>query len=845
MKRAWTGVALLSASWLFGLDYYRDAQWFVWTTAVAVSVALLTGIDVRRPAKGVLVTTAVLAGPGIVLIPWPYRAAAFLLVIGALLWAAPIPRRWPARMGAAGVAAGIVLVVQSVGLLAYEGITARTHELPPGLAGLPYGIARLIGIDAALDGTTIGLQSMRRAHELGATWELMLDPATWCFLFGGAFFLFLQVHGHTRNAARDWLQSMVWLVILVTLWLPIRMGSLMAAFIHRALRTEYDAPLMLMDQFWSPWISLLLLSGPALLAMRFIRMPPATQDDDTISVPTGLTGWLKCAGLTVAGMILILVGMLWVPCGHRKQGRILVDEHHSTWERTDRPYDTEWYGQESGYNYACIYDYCSRFYQMDRLFTDIEARTLDDCDVLVVKVPTSPYGIDEIRAIEEFVKSGGGLLLVGEHTSVFDTGLHLNRIAERFGFRFRYDCLFDIDTVFSQLYKVPRVPHPILQGMPPLNLAVSCSIDPGVSVGRAVIRSTGLRSLPADYHASNYYPQVEDRADARYGAFIQLWTTCRGAGRVAAFTDSTIFSNFSTFEPGKAELMLGMLEWLNHRNGPSIVLPLLVGLGVVLTGWGIKAGWHYRDFWLIFFGTALFAWSTATAGVRSIHQVCNPLPKPVRPFTTVVIDRTVCSTLLSTSGFIAAEPNGFGIFERWILRLGCFTSRREGSTVFQGDALCFLYPNKDVRSDFRVALDQYVASGGKVLLLDSPANSKSTANNLLYPFGLTVEHTTPLRGTLSMPEGWPSTTVDSACEIKGGTPLIHIGNTPVAATASYGRGKVMVLGFGSRFSDVQMGVTGDVIPDQPLRDVYTLQFRLLESIGLPSQTPIGVDASKP
>ena len=52
----------------------------------------------------------------------------------------------------------------------------------------------------------------------------------------------------------------------------------------------------------------------------------------------------------------------------------------------------------------------------------------------------------------------------------------------------------------------------------------------------------------------------------RYGAFNQLWATRHGSGRVLAWTDSTIFSNFSAFEPGKTELMLGMLEWLNRRS---------------------------------------------------------------------------------------------------------------------------------------------------------------------------------------------------------------------------------------------------------------------------------------
>src|SRR6185295_6446537 len=76
-------------------------------------------------------------------------------------------------------------------------------------------------------------------------------------------------------------------------------------------------------------------------------------------------------------------------------------------------------------------------------------------------------------------------------------------------------------------------------------------------------------------------PQAVDQAAMRYGAFVQLWSTRRGGGRVLGFTDSTIFSNFCTFEPGKAELMLGMLEWLNHTDrigNPRWFLALLGAL---------------------------------------------------------------------------------------------------------------------------------------------------------------------------------------------------------------------------------------------------------------------------
>ena len=583
MRRVWIGLAFLSASWLPGLGLYHDPNWIAWSALVVLGTGFLLGFPVYRPARSDSAIAAALLIVPLLLAPWPHRGAVLLLLIGLLLAAAPIPRRWPGQVGAAALTAGSILVVQASAMLAYEVVTARSHELPWRLPEILYAVARLLGIHASLDGTTLGLHSIRRLHLLGATWELLLDPATFAFLVGGVTLLCL-------DPTRRRLRSTAVLVVSVVLWLPIRSGLLIAVYLHRALRTGYDTPLVLMNQFWSTPVHLLLLAGPVLLALRFISDRTSNPGEQIPVTYPGRSKRVTSVVLVLLGSFLITLGLTWEPSGPRKQERVWVDEHRSTWERTDRPYDPNWYGQESGYNYACIYDYCSRFYDMDRLVTPIGPNTLADCDVLVVKVPTARYSPEEIDCIERFVADGGGLLLIGEHTNVFNTGTYLNDIAARFGFCFRYDCLFDIDTVFDQLYQHPAVPHPIVQHVPPLDFAVSCSIDPGMRHGRAAIRARGLRSLPADYHASNYYPQVTDRAESRYGAFVELWTTHHGTGRVAAFGDSTIFSNFSTFEPGKAELMLGMLEWLNHRQRASDPRSVLVGLGALLISGALFAG---------------------------------------------------------------------------------------------------------------------------------------------------------------------------------------------------------------------------------------------------------------
>ena len=277
--------------------------------------------------------------------------------------------------------------------------------------------------------------------------------------------------------------------------------------------------------------------------------------------------------------------------------------------------------------------------------------------------------------------------------------------------------------------------------------------------------------------------------------------------------------------------MLGMLDWLNHRNPLLDSRGILAALGLLFLVGALIAGRRWPGGWLVLLCAALLGVSTTSAGTTRVHQVVMPVAEPVRPLTRVVIDRTICETPLSKSGFIGGEANGFGIFERWILRLGYFTQRAEGDKAFTGDLLVFLYPTGEVSPALRQQLADYVTGGGRVLVVDSPANAASTANVLLHPFGLRLDRQFPLAGALETPQGWPGgVVVETASTVKGGDALITIAGDPVASTTRLGAGTVTAIGFGSRFADLKMGVIGDVIPDATLRNVYELEFRLIQTL---------------
>ena len=975
----WLGIALLAASWLLSLGYYHDPGWPasvtdtvigwqiahipMWVFSVVIGIVLLAGAGRRAPHRRYALMAVVLLvliglpavmrclfGPATFadliagLMPYlPYLIGPVVLFIGLVLSLVPDPDRLRQRLSCGGTIAGVVLIAQSVAMSAYEMLTAYSHDLPTPLTWLMVGVAKLLGINASFNGTNIVLHSMRETNHLAPTWGLFLPPTTVCFFVGGVAFLAIKAWADGapgRRAASFWRAAGA-LTAAIVLWLPLRVGLQMALFVHRILRTGYDDPLVIAYQAWSNWVLAFFLIGPVLLAWRFARVRADAGADVGAAppLPFGPIGWRRPAAVALAFLaaVCLAASLFWNPVGERKAGRVIFDESHSEWESTERPYDTEWYGkdetlglgQKSAYNYAVLYDYVSRFYDVSRLGsqlpdpktgkktrTKVTYEALKDCDVFIVKCVTQRYEpgkMDaitqryepgEIDAIHRFVDEGGGLLLIGEHTNVFKTGVNVNDIAERYGFRFRYDCLFGPDaTPFDQLYPPAIVPHPVAQRMPPMNFAISASIEPTLGSGRAVIRGRGLKNLPAYYHVSNYYPSVKDWPYMRFGSFIELWATQAGKGRVIGYGDSTILSTFSLFEPGKSEMALGMIEWLNHRN--SLLDPRwpLLAVGLMLLAGAVVLAWTGDGTWVVAVAAVLLGWAAGIGGIRQLHDRAMPAPRALegKPFVNIIMDRTVSDAGLSKSGFVGGRKGSFALFERWLLRRpyitvekdgkkekvlrpGYFTSRRAGADAFNGDMLVFLYPHKRPSEEFLDDLVRYVEGGGRVLVIDAPENTSdlpnwalslhglmnparvnrfnstlgldnnSTANALLAPFGLSVTKPLDIDGPLHVPAGWPSVPVVAACAVDGGRPLMSLKGHTVAGTKRVGKGSVTVIGFGQRFSDPKMGMVGDVVPDEKERQVYELEFKLIPAIvedRLPELGPVvpaadgGTGAEKP
>jgi len=538
--------------------------------------------------------------------------------------------------------------------------------------------------------------------------------------------------------------------------------------------------------------------------------------------------------------------------GVPKQGRVLIDELHSNWEWTTKRYDTSWYGIKSGYNYYSLADYLNHFYMVDSKFEQLSPEILSDYDVLIIKMPTTPYSESEIEAIDKFVREGGGLFLIGDHTNVFGTSTNLNPLAERFGLRFNHDSTYDLITSDLSLYESPKLmPHPVVQRMPPFLFATSCTLDAPL-FSESVIIGYNLKALDLDYSRPNFFPERDKVKIYRFGLFLQAAAIRHGQGRVLAFTDSTVFSNFIMFMPGKPELALGIVDWLNRENGPtySRVLFLLVTVLSLSAGGYLISKTRREQLRYMLLFPSLIGVVLAVQGFSFLNRELYPLPVPHTRIVKVAFESEHSRSLLPASQTIHNPRENFQTFYVWTQRLGYVPSLSSTLTqaLDQGDVVVLINPRKPFSPQQVDEIVQNIEHGGKILLLEDAfvdlPYPESPANQILESFGMRINYLAKkdcrVNNVLHQPVG----VIDYSASIEGGQPLLVFDDgAALFSVARRGRGVLAVIASSSSFSNLSMGNT-ETVPDQHRDFLYQLEFWMLESMVNGQFAPFSRDVGK-
>lgn len=335
------------------------------------------------------------------------------------------------------------------------------------------------------------------------------------------------------------------------------------------------------EVFKRQWLAGLLASPAVWIAAGGRLRPPAERP--------------RALRLAAAGTLALALFFLgWAPPAAPAAGRrvLLLNEGFVDWKTpvygTYGPYNTGLFGQ--------LPDYLRLAGLEPRVRSGpLTPQILQGTDVLVVINPLRSWAPQELEAVWSFVRGGGGLLVLGDHTDIMGSQKSLDDLLRPAGISFLFDSGFPAREGWW---------HSLMPLRHPTAVAIRQSTDALISVGATLalqapaypvvtgrygFSDLGNRLNPQGAFLGDYiYQKGEQLGDVVLVAAARI-----GKGRVVAFGDTSTLQNAAlalSFEP----FVVPIFRWVAdpgavHPRGLAAGLALLaVALFSLVAGSGAR-----------------------------------------------------------------------------------------------------------------------------------------------------------------------------------------------------------------------------------------------------------------
>jgi hypothetical protein len=491
--------------------------------------------------------------------------------------------------------------------------------------------------------------------------------------------------------------------------------------------------------FWAgvetllPW-NLPALAGLAQLAVACAMLrwspPPAAQEE---GARNRRLGFALAASACVAAIVLPLATVLYGPPEGLKGKKIVVNEKgFLNWLR---PRHGE-YGRLSVGMYGMLPEFVESLGATLVKTPDYSAKDLDGAAALILLYPNQAWEEGQLDRIHEFVRKGGSLLVMGEHTNrEEDGGSRFNEVLAPTTMRVQFDCAQWAVGGWLNCYE--PLAHPITAGNRDERN------DFGIVIGASLEARWPARPLILGrWGWSDWGDEGSSRAmmgNDRYDAGERLGDVCLaaeqrlGQGKVIAFGDTSSLTNGINISSHVfTSALLGYLtEPRSARPLWRDVLGLLAAVLAAALVWLRASPWR----------TAVAA---AAAGVALLlcadatHRANLAVPDGgVRqPNDLAYID----TAHLGAFSQEALRDDGLMGLEYTLMRSGFLTlslSEFCAEALDRAALLVTVAPARPYSADERQAVRDFVARGG-VFVCTVGYDGSAAAAPLLRDFGLRV-----------------------------------------------------------------------------------------------------------
>lgn len=368
--------------------------------------------------------------------------------------------------------------------------------------------------------------------------------------------------------------------------------------------------------------------------------------------------------------------------------------------------------------------------------TTLRESTLSEADIFVVSNLNVSFSEEERTIIWDYVRQGGSLLVIGDHTNVGGLQNPLNELLNPVGIRFRFDAALPFDEKFEWLTCTQLLHHPVtflLTNPAELQYGIGASLDLSYSsfpiiIGSSVLSDNGNRSNADIAYLGDY----EYNKGEQLGDVVLVAGAYYGQGKVLVFGDTSSFQNAAL--PFSYRFLRSSFDWLtNEQTGMTNTLQIGISLLLLLAA-GLVF-WFFRDerisfawFSLLLSLALLLSASLNPVIITSSQNIAN---------NTVYIDSSH-EERFSTESFTDTSVNGLIVnLERNNL-IPILLHDFSKEEILRSDLLILNAPTKAFTADEVHLLQSYMTQGG-VVLLATGYEDKEASLLLLHTFGVDIE----------------------------------------------------------------------------------------------------------
>jgi hypothetical protein len=484
------------------------------------------------------------------------------------------------------------------------------------------------------------------------------------------------------------------------------------------------------EMFTAPWFRWL-IGIPLILAARF-------RSHEKESPQTYLR-------LRSVGAVLFLAGTFSVLMVHYNRGNIdqvIFDESHGDWESTKTSFEPQDFGRSFTYTYRVLFDYA---HTLGKKALRYEGGALPSPEnsLFVLKMPTKALEDNFVTEISQWTKNGGAVLVVADHTNLFDTTDHLSPLLKL--------------TNSVQIGHTANFNHAGLQASTNIGFGGSilghltgvserftyltgATFD-RISYGTVILGLYGPSFAEgAIYQQPNRFGTFKPSFKHAYGNHASLVAYSHGKGVIYVLADSTPWSNFSMIKAAYQDLFQHLVEVSEFKQYVRLLTLSIYASTVLLLLLIILPANSVIAF--VSLGVAaFFVVANLTVGA-SLH---NPLSKRHTPKVHAFVGSEATVEFLSQ-----IVPVGTQNFSRALASLQKY-SRPVRLTEAIGPSFdksapsnLLIYPSVDNLPPAYRCLD-YIARGGRMVILFESHHAQNVAlKNWLDSLSLFIQPTRAL-----------------------------------------------------------------------------------------------------